>query len=165
MKIRLDHRAHGAEFAVQIADQAQGTVGVLARLHVHAHEAPDLRRLAHHLVDICAAGCCGEIHAELGQLERDVAVDGRGVHFAERAQVGVPRSLGLGQRGDVLAQMIERKGDALGIDFTADGKRFGKSFTGDEPARETLGNARSLHPPPQARLVGEEQKQSPHLSN
>ena len=60
---------------MQIAHQSQGTVGIFARFHVHAHEVAAFGRAADQAFDVGAALRFGEVDAKLRELERDISVD------------------------------------------------------------------------------------------
>ena len=95
-------------------------------------------------------------------LSETFALDAVGVDGVERAQVDVARFGGFGQGGDALAQVVQRHGDAFGVEFAGDGQGLIERFTGDEPGGEPLREGRGFHPSAQPFQARQEEEEAAH---
>jgi len=89
---------------VKVRNHVDGPLGVLAGFHIHANEVIQPGRAPHELLDVGAALVVGEIEAELGQLERDVALNagivnsGKSVEYTSRASAASSSEVTLSPR-------------------------------------------------------------------
>ena len=126
--------------------QIERAIRVFAGFHIHADEVAEFGCPPDQLFDVGQTLLIGEIEAELGQLERDSALDAVLVDGVEGSQVNVARFGGFREGGDALAQMVQRHRDALGVEFAGNGQGLIESFTGDETGGEPLREGRGFHP-------------------
>ena len=84
-----------------------------------------------------------DVEAELGELEREVALDPGAIDGLDQIEILARRRLGRGQGRDALAQIVERVEQPLGLDAPDRRDRILDGLAGDEPPRERL---RARHP-------------------
>ena len=118
--------------------------GVGRVLHVDAHEELLRGGGVKDAAEVVDAGGAIDGQAELGQLQRDVAFDARGGDALEHAEVGAGRGIGFGDRGDALAEVIEGRRQAGGLDDAAGVDRLVDGLAGDETPRESAAAAHAV---------------------
>jgi hypothetical protein len=125
---------------VQVFDELERAVGVLARFHVDAHEILERIGAADELLDVGEALVVREIEAELRQLEGDVPANLRIVNRRQRAEVDVARFGGFFEARDAFAEVVEGDGDSFVIEAPADDDGLVEGIACHEPGGQPLGS-------------------------
>ena len=93
-----------------------------------------------------------QVQPELGQLQRDVALDLLAGDRFERVEIGAHRALRRGGVGDALAQVVEADLQALGIQRRGDDDPVGKLFASHvalrQPPQQVVTHDQAVHRPP-----------------
>ena len=89
VQVALNHDADRAIAGVQGMHQVERAIGIVAGFHIDADEAAEFGRAADQLLDVGQALLVGKVEAELGELERDAALDAVAVDGVERPQVDI----------------------------------------------------------------------------
>ena len=130
----------------ELAVERQGVVRAARVLHVDADEVPPLGRPAHGLLEVASRDVPSQLQPEARELDADVGVQSLLVDRAEDVLVGVgdvPRLLG---RRDLLAEDVDRRQLAGGVQLLDDAAGVLDLFAGDvalrDPAHDRLGDGR-----------------------
>ena len=109
---------------MQGGNELEGTVGIVAGLHIHADEAAQLCGFADQHLNVGQALVIRDIDTELGEFQRNIALNARVMDGGKGAYVNVTRFGGFFQAGDALAEMIEGNGNPFRIELAADCQRL-----------------------------------------
>jgi len=118
VQVGLDDKACVVEFFPQAPVHGDGALSVLRALHVDSHEVAQLLRMSDDSADIIETEIIAQVHAHLGQLDRDIGPHssfGKGI---QGNQVLVRGSHGLGRSGNILTQVVQRREHPLIIEVT-----------------------------------------------
>ena len=162
VQVALNHHADRAVARVQRMHQIERATGIGAGFHIDANKAADFGGAADQPLDVGQALLRGKIEAELGELERDVALNPAAVEGVEGPQVDVAGFGGLREGGDALAQVVECHGDAFGVELTGHGQGFLEGLTSHEPGGEPARQGRGFHPSAQPFQTGQEEEEAAH---
>ena len=92
---------------MQVFGQLQRGLGIGCALHVDAHEVAQLRGMGDDLAGHGLAQLGRNIHADAGQLDRDVRVQARSGDAVQQQVVNLSRGAGTRLCGDAFPKGIE----------------------------------------------------------
>ena len=105
-------------------------------LHVDPDEVASGGRVDNQRLEVRAARLGAELEPEARQLHRDVRVEPLALDPLERCVVGGCDLAGLGRRRDLLAEDVDGRGLALGVQPLHDANRIVERRPGDVRRRE-----------------------------
>ena len=119
-----------------LAIELQRRVGHRGVLHVDPHEVAARGRVGEQRLEVRAADLGAELEPEARQLHRDVRVEPLALDPLERGVVGGRDLAGLGRGRDLLAEDVDGRGLALGVQPPHDANRVVERRPGDVRRRE-----------------------------
>src|SRR5438034_229300 len=112
-------------------EQLQRVLGIGRLLHVDPDEGPVASRSGHDRPEVLDAHPLVDLEPHLGKLYRDVRVRAHRADAVEGFQIGVARGAGFGEARHGLAQQIEARGHATGVEPLERSNRGLDRFTPD----------------------------------
>src|SRR6266516_4289794 len=159
-QIRLQHDADGVRELRMDGplEQLQRLLGVGRLLHVKTDERPVAPRFGEDRPDVLDAQPLVDLEPHLGELQRHVRVRADVADAVEGFQIRIARSAGFGVARHRLAEQIEARGNAHGVEPLESSDRGLDRFTRDEARGEAAGEAVASNEAEDAGLLAEPQQ-------